>query len=188
MPPKKVRQKTKVLKQVSKEIKTAIFNDVEKYGSPTSLKATILPTLGRSTPEGKTQSFIIVDPTQCLPYFVCKTCAVPMGPITCHRKCFLNKCQKEDDQKIKKRYTRAVQRLSKIEKKKDTEGKPHGKDEVELSKGMRVTVQYDTGWFEGEIKMVNKLSFRVKFDDGNKAKIMKHPKQGEGWKIIQDKN
>ena len=126
MPPKKGRRKTNVLEQVSKEIKTAIVNAEDKYGSPTNLKVTELPTIKGRTQSGSTQSFVIVDPdTQCIPYFVCKKCAVVMGPITCHRKCFLNGCEGDDQKKIKKRYRRAVQRLTKI-KEKEVPGKSNG--------------------------------------------------------------
>ena len=191
MTPKTVRRKTEVLEQVSKEIKTAIVKDVEKYGLPTDLKVTVLPTLCGSTLSGKKQSFLIVDPDQCLPYFVCKKCAVPMGPITCHRKCFLKTCKGDDSKKIKKRYTRAVQRLSKINKKKDTDDMQHDKDEGDKnpSIGDRVSVQFEEDkWYDGTIGKMNRKTFRVDFDDGEQKLIDIDAKQDESWKIISDKD
>ena len=46
---KKDRRKTNVLEQVSKETKTAIVNDENKYGSPTNLKI-VISLLSSSTP------------------------------------------------------------------------------------------------------------------------------------------
>ena len=192
MPPKKGRRKTNVLEQVSKEIKTAIVNAEDKYGSPTNLKVTELPTIKGRTQSGSTQSFVIVDPhTQCIPYFVCKKCAVVMGPITCHRKCFLKTCKGDDSKKIKKRYTRAVQRLSKIKKKKDTDDMQHDKDEGDKnpSIGDRVSVQFEEDkWYDGTIGKMNRKTFRVDFDDGEQKLIDIDAKQDESWKIISDKD
>ena len=183
MTKKKARNKTDVLAEVSKEIKTEIVNNADKYGLPTDLKVTALPTLDGKTDSGKKQSFLIVDPDECLPYFVCKKCAVPMGPITCHRKCFLQKCKGEDSTIIKKRYTRAVQRLNKIKKIKDDDNL-HDKD-PKLKKEQRVEVQFEGNkWFPGKIVRVFKHQFRVEFDDGDEQTIKINSKEDEGWRYI----
>ena len=182
MPKIKTRKKTDVLKEVSKEIKTEIMNNEEKYGSPTNLKVTVLPRLQHLTDSGKKQPFIIVDPSQCVPYFVCQRCAVPMGPITAHNKCFLQECKVEDSKKILKRYKRAVQRLNKSKKSKidddlhDLDPKP--------KKGQRVSVQYGDEWFEGIVFSVHPKRFRVHFDNDDNELIMIKKKEDEQWKYI----
>ena len=102
----------------------------------------------------------------------------------------MKKCRGDDDKKIKKRYTRAVQRLSKIKKKKDTDDMQHDKDEGDKkpSKGDRVSVQFEDKWYDGKIDKVNKKTFWVDFDNGDRELIDIDAKQDESWKIISDKN